>query len=87
MVPTKIAGFFFLACRLSPFVSASIHFFLTEFHHVSSLGFFIIKSSDAKKNPLPTFTHDITQILVSTHRGICTQQDLESGLSSASVPR
>ena len=27
MVPTKIAGFFFLACRLSPFVSASIHFF------------------------------------------------------------
>ena len=30
--------------------------------------------------------HDITQILVSTHRSICTQQDLESGLTSASTP-
>ena len=40
MVPTKIAVCFFLACRLSPFVSASIHFFSDRVSSCFIPGFF-----------------------------------------------
>ena len=86
MVPTKIAGFFFWLVDYHPLFPLQSIFFWQSFIMFHPWVFSSSNHQMLKKNP-PTFTHDITQILVSTHRGICTQQDLESGLSSASVPR